>query len=84
MNGSDAHKNNFTKTTEYLASFVQHGKGRGRKISAFHAQDSIYGRHGGCFGRDGRVREGHNGKGGQCGRGGSGGREAKSDISARS
>ena len=35
--GSDAHKNAFTKTTSYLASFLQHGKGGGQKISAFHA-----------------------------------------------
>ena len=35
--GLDAHKNAFTKTTSYLASFLQHGKGGGQKISAFHA-----------------------------------------------
>ena len=28
----DAHKNDFSKMSAYLASFVQHGKGRGQKI----------------------------------------------------
>ena len=47
VTGSDAHKNYFEKTVAYLDSFVQHGKGGGRKISSFHAQGSSGGRHGG-------------------------------------
>ena len=31
MTDSDDHKNDFVKTTAYLASFVQHGKGRRSK-----------------------------------------------------
>ena len=64
MTGLDAHKNDFAKTTAYLASFVQHGNEGGGKISAFHAQGSGGGLHGGRFGCGGRVRGGHKGRGG--------------------
>ena len=83
MTGLDAHNNDFAKTTAYLASFVQHGEGRGRKISAFHAQGSCGGRHGGQFGRGSRSRGSCNGRGGLSGRGDGSGRGAKTDISAR-
>ena len=56
MTCSDAHKNDFDKMTAYLASFVQHGKGGGRKISAFHGQGSGGGRHGGGL-RSRRLRQ---------------------------
>ena len=58
VTGLDAHKNYFVKTTAYLASFVQHGKGGGRKISGFHAQGSGGRRHRGCLGRGVRSRGG--------------------------
>ena len=55
VTSSDAHKNNFAKMTAYLDSFVEHGKGGGRKISAFHAQGSGGGRHRGQFGHGKEV-----------------------------
>ena len=69
VNGSDAHKNDFAKTTAYLASFVQHSKGGGCKISAFHATGDG-GRHGGRFGHGGSGKGGRGGRGGRSGRGG--------------
>ena len=45
VTGSGAHKNDFAKTMAYLASFVQHGKEGGQKISVFHAQVSGGGLH---------------------------------------
>ena len=45
MTSLDAHKNDFAKMRAYLASFVQHDKGGGQKISAFHAQSSGGGHH---------------------------------------
>ena len=62
------------KKMAYLSSFVQHGKGGGQKISAFHSQGSGGGRLRRLFVHGGRIRGGHNGKGGKGGRGGSGGR----------
>ena len=73
MTGSDAHKNDFAKTTAYFASFVQHGKGRGQKISAFNAQISGDRR----FGCGGRVRGVFNARGVRGGRGGGRGRGKK-------
>ena len=78
VNGSDAHKNDFPKMTAYLASFVQHGKGRGQKFSAFHSQSSGGRRHGGRFSRG---RGGCGFRGVRGGRGGGGSRGAKPYIS---
>ena len=58
VTGLDAHKNDFVKTTAYLDSFVQHGKGGGQKISELHAQGSGGGRHRVCLGRGVRSRGG--------------------------
>ena len=84
VTGLDAHKNDFAKTMEYLASFVQHGKGRVRNISAFHAQGSSGRRHGGIFGHGGRSGGGSGGRGGRGGCGCGIGRGPKPNISARS
>ena len=64
-----------------MASFVQHGKGGGEKISAFHDQGSGEGRLRGRFGCNRVVC---NGRGGRGGRGGSDGRGDKPDIATRS
>ena len=84
VTGSYAHKNDFSKTTTYLASFVQRVKGGGQNIFAFHAQGSDGRRHGGRFGCCGCVRGGCNGRGGQGGHGCGGGRGSKPDIVSRS
>ena len=78
----DAHQNDFAKTTAYLASFVQRGKGGGQKIYAFHAQGSVGGRHRRRFGCSGRGRGGRNRRGVHGVRGGSGDRGGKPDIAA--
>ena len=62
VTGLDSHKNDFAKALAYLASFLQHDKGGGRKISGFYAQGSVGERHGGCFGRGGRNIGGCNGR----------------------
>ena len=84
VTGSYAHKNDFAKTTAYLASFVQHSKGGGRKISEFYAQGSGGGRHRGCFGRGIHGRGGCNVIGGQVVRRDIGVSGAKPDINFRS
>ena len=80
VTGLDAHNNNFSKMTAYLASFVQYGRGGGQKISSFHAQGCGGGRPRGSFGCGGHRRGGRNCRGGQGGRGGSCDRGAKPDI----
>ena len=82
VTGLDTHKNDFVKTTAYLASFVQHSKGGGLKISVFHAQGSGGGFHRGRFSRGGRDGGGCNGRVGRGGCGCGGGRGAKPDICA--
>ena len=67
----DAYKNDFAKTTAYLDSLLQHGKGGGWNILAFNAHCSGGGRHRLSFGHRGHGRGGCNWRGGWGGHGGS-------------